>query len=71
MGSAKKDSTPKWIIVATGLAGLVAALLIIVTRYYEMRKLRAEAARIEAEGAPDTTPRVPTPRLLSRFRVQL
>jgi len=49
MGETVKAETPRWILIATGVAGLVAALFVAVAKYYEIHKARAEAARAQAE----------------------
>jgi hypothetical protein len=53
----------RWILVGTAILGLIAAALVVVARYHEIRKANAEAekAMIEAEQArksrtPTTTP---------------
>src|SRR5262245_49374553 len=42
-----------WIIVATGFLGLLAAVLVLAARYYELQRSAAEAdrAQLEAERA--------------------
>lgn len=62
MSDDKKDGGPKWILIATSLVGLVAVCLLVVTRYYEIKKARAEALRAEtAAKAPDPTPKPTDP----------
>ncbi len=44
-----KSGTPKWLLIATGLVGLVAAMFMAAAKYYEIHKARAEAAKAQAE----------------------
>jgi hypothetical protein len=64
-----KSGMPRWILIATGVVGLVAAILVAASNYYEFHKARAEAAKVQEaaeaerkakqeknkEGAPDST----------------
>lgn len=63
---AKGDAagTPKWILYATGVVGIVSALFIAVAKYHDIRKSRAEAekARVEAEIALADAKRIPQPK---------
>ena len=43
MSKGKKSDTPKWILIGTGLLGLLAGALVLVVRYYEISKARSEA----------------------------
>ncbi len=45
MGDDSKSGTPRWILIATGFVGLVAAILVAATKYYEFHKARAEALK--------------------------
>jgi hypothetical protein len=62
MGVRSGHRTPRWIIIASALCGLAAALLIILVRYFEIQKAQAEAerARIEVDQlrSPKRTGRV-------------
>jgi len=53
LSEAKKSETPKWILIGTGVLGLLATGLVLVVRYHEINKARAEAeqARISADRA--------------------
>lgn len=75
MGKPAHSIVPRWILVGTGLFGLIAAGLVPIIRYYEIRRVSAEAerARIEAEmarnngkssGSPSLT--TPAPSVASR-----
>src|SRR5262245_1323077 len=57
MGDELKAGTPRWILIATALVGLVAASLAAAAKYYEFRKARAEAAN--APPAPEPDPETP------------
>lgn len=47
MSDVTKPGTPRWILLATGLVGLVAAVLVAATKYYELHKARVEALRAQ------------------------
>ncbi len=49
VGDVSKPGVPRWLLVTTAGLGLVAAVLVVVVRYYEIQKARAEAARALAE----------------------
>ena len=59
MDEAVKTGTPRWILIATGMVGLIAALFVAAAKYYEIHKARAEAARAQVDlvsgRAPSTT----------------
>jgi formylglycine-generating enzyme required for sulfatase activity len=60
---AGRSGAPKWLIITTGSVGLVTAVFIAATKFYEVRKARAEAAKAEREvehRAPDAQ-QPPTP----------
>src|SRR5258708_4357037 len=54
-----QSALPKWVVFGTALAGLVAALLVVVIRYYEIRKARAEADTAEAAKGPAASSGLP------------
>ncbi len=54
MGEEGKSSVPRWIVIATAAVGLVSAILIAATKYYEFHKARAEAARAETRDPPQS-----------------
>ncbi|MFO0877772.1 MAG: TIGR03067 domain-containing protein [Gemmataceae bacterium] len=57
MSTSTEGGLPRWLVVATGIVGLVAASLVAASRYYETRKARAEAAAAEASlKAPPPAP---------------
>src|SRR4051812_4746536 len=43
-----ESNTPKWILVATSIVGLLTAVLVLVARYYEVQKARDEAAKVRS-----------------------
>ena len=47
--SEEKSNTPKWILVTTGVIGIVSAIFVAVTKYYEIHKARAEALKAQIE----------------------
>jgi hypothetical protein len=49
MSEESKSGTPRWILIATGIVGLIAAILVAGTKYYEFHKSRAEAAKVMSE----------------------
>lgn len=52
MSEDEKAGVPRWILIATALVGLVAAILVAAAKYYEMHKARVETARLQAEEPP-------------------
>lgn len=40
-------STPKWILIATGVLGLIAASFVVLTNYFNLQKARIEAERAQ------------------------
>ena len=50
MGNKKNPGTPKWILIGTGVLSLVAALLLVISRIYEIQEARAKAVRAGAEA---------------------
>jgi uncharacterized protein (TIGR03067 family) len=50
VGKQVKTRTPKWIVIGTGFLGLIAAVLVVVTRVYEIQKARAEASRAQVDA---------------------
>jgi WD40 repeat protein len=56
VGAEPKAGTPRWLLVLTGVVGLVAATFLVVARYYDIRKAKAEALRAEAEAAARVAP---------------
>lgn len=58
VGKTAKHGTPRWILIATGVAGLVTAILVAATKYYELYKSRAEALQAEAakQGPSNDSP---------------
>jgi hypothetical protein len=72
MGEENKSDSTKWIVVATSVLGLVAALLVVGSRYFEFTKAKsdaeeaarkAEKARVEdrPKSSGDEFPRPPLP----------
>ena len=57
MGDEPRSGTPRWILIATGLVGLVAATFVAAARYYEMHKARVEAANAHPTPVPPTDPK--------------
>jgi hypothetical protein len=49
MKNKNKTGTPRWIFITTGIIGIVSAVFIAVTKYYEIHKARAEAQKAQAE----------------------
>jgi hypothetical protein len=43
MGEEAKSGAPRWILIGTGIVGLIAAILVAATKYYELHKARNEA----------------------------
>ena len=43
MSESSRSSGPKWVLIATALLGLVAALFVAVARYYDIQTARAAA----------------------------
>jgi cyclophilin family peptidyl-prolyl cis-trans isomerase len=56
VGEEAKSGTHRWLVVATAVAGLIAAVIVTATRYYELKKARLEAAQAESQLKPDTPP---------------
>lgn len=56
MSDMTKPDTPRWILIATGLVGLVAAVLAAAAKYYEFHKARVEATRVQASAAERPNP---------------
>jgi hypothetical protein len=54
MGSEGNSGVPRWIVIATAVVGLVSALLVAGTKYYEFHKARGEARETTPpeKGAP-------------------
>ncbi|QJW95288.1 Nitrite reductase accessory protein NirV [Frigoriglobus tundricola] len=50
MGKRQESTSPRWLLIATGVFGLLGAVLVVVTRYYEIQKARAEAVRAQREA---------------------
>jgi len=66
-----KSSSPRWIILGTALAGLVATICVAATKYYELQKARADvikeepaSVRDKAEPKPSQTLQKVTPKLV-------
>jgi len=50
MNSPQVSTTRHLILIATGILGLLAAVLVLVIRYYEIKKAKAESERAQAEA---------------------
>lgn len=57
MSSRPTTGVQKWVLIATSIAGLVAAIFVAWSKWYEVHKARAEA--LEAEARTRTTPALP------------
>ncbi len=42
MDSEERPSSPKWVLIVTATVGLIAAIILVATRYYEFEKSKAE-----------------------------
>jgi uncharacterized protein (TIGR03067 family) len=63
MSDRDRNKLPRWLVITTGVAGLLGALLVVGTRYYEIRKAKLEAERAERTEPPakDAPPQEPPP----------
>jgi formylglycine-generating enzyme required for sulfatase activity len=59
MSETPNKANPRWIIIGTAVLGLIAALFIVVAKYYEIHRARAEAEKAQAEAERVKSPPVP------------
>ena len=53
MADEVKAGTPRWILIGTGIAGLVAAIFFAATKFYELHKARNEAVISDPQRKTD------------------
>src|SRR5438045_3670901 len=63
MGEEGKPSVPRWLVITTAVVGLVTAVLIAATKYYEFHKARAEAAKAAGESPAEKQAGTPSEKV--------